>query len=179
MTDSGDVDLHLPLFDDAKVTRSAGFSDQAPPPARVGEWVRYVTILRLDRAGGGEDGGALTRSSPDALGANLLISVRQTDQKASRSVVVVVVDDANDLIVLNTQKRNSQTQRAGGKVKSRKKKKRCDRLPLPPPSAFARAASATLAPIRKRKEKKSDLIRSTKTPLFAVVPASQHVLRPH
>lgn len=53
MTDSGDVDLHLPLFDDAKGSRSAGFSDQAPPPARVGEWVRYVTILRLDRAGGG------------------------------------------------------------------------------------------------------------------------------
>lgn len=36
MTDSGDVDSHLPLFDDAKGSRSAGFSDQVPPPARVG-----------------------------------------------------------------------------------------------------------------------------------------------
>lgn len=103
----------------------------------------------------------MTRSSPDALGANLLIFVRQTDQKASRSVVVGVGVDARDLIAMNTQKRKIRHS-AGGKSKAGKKRtvtidSRSPRRLLP----GQRNASP-----HSKTQKKSDLIRTEGQTIF-------------
>lgn len=176
VTDSGDVDLHLPLFDDAKGSRSAGFSDQAPPPARVGAVCYNFETGSRGGGGGWRRIDTVKSGCPWSKSFNLC----QTDGPKSLQICRRRRRRRRERSdrVEHTKKKKSDTAR-GRKSQKQGKKETLRSTPAPPPSAFARAASATLAPIRKRREKKSDLIRSTKTPLFAVVPASQHVLRPH
>lgn len=182
MTDSGDVDLHLPLFDDAKgskVGRLLGSGAAASQGGCVGA-VCYNFETGSRGGGGWRRIDTVKSGCPWSKSFNLCqtggpkslqICRRRRRRRRERSDRVE-----------HTKKKKSDTAR-GRKSQKQEKKETLRSTPAhhpsPPPSAFARAASATLAPIRKRKEKKSDLIRSTKTPLFAVVPASQHVLRPH
>lgn len=158
MTDSGDVDLHLPLFDDAKgskVGRLLGSGAAASQGGCVGA-VCYNFETGSRGGGGWRRIDTVKSGCPWSKSFNLCqtggpkslqICRRRRRRRRERSDRVE-----------HTKKKKSDTAR-GRKSQKQEKKKRCDRLPLPPPVGFCQGSQRNASPHSKTKREK---VRSDK-----------------